>query len=207
MWWQVKQVCPGPQICSTVGKSSGCEQPGVPILEIWSQSICIQSKPSFESKHFCSCSSDHTHLVNTRQTNSTEFQVKSPPTRPIPFCVITFLHRALTLFTDITKKSLICVIFPMRSRSYSWKLDESMLPKRAVGPEENTSALPVLKLLVVTSTPSVYGAPSPLHDGLWKERGVLAQELRKALSWGHPGGLSSIVTAHNNYWSRQTLAP
>ena len=132
MWWQVKQVRPGPRICSKVGQSSGCEQPGVPILEIWSQSICIQSKPSFESKHFCSCSSDHTHLVNTRQTNSTEFQVKSPPTRPIPFCVITFLHRALTLFWDITKKSLIWVIFPMWSKSHSWKVRWICAPKEGI---------------------------------------------------------------------------
>jgi len=35
-----------------------------------------------------------------------------------------------------------------------------VLPKRAVGPEVSTSAVPVLKLLVTTSAPSVHGAPS-----------------------------------------------
>lgn len=91
-------------------------------------------------------SSDGVHISNTQQTNPTEFEFTTPPTRQIPFFMTKFLHRALKLFRDIPKKSRILVTIPTWSRSCSLKLGKSMPQKRTAGPKERASVVPVLSL-------------------------------------------------------------
>lgn len=149
-------------------------------------------------------------LCVSLSTNSTEFQFMSPPMRPIPFFMTKFLCRALKLFWDITKKSLISVIIPMWSRRYSLKLDKSVLQKRTAGPKVYQRCPP--------SACSV-NTSSHLGDKSWcmaflllyvivfeRREKFLARMLRKALSWAHLGGLPSMARADKNYWSSQTLA-
>lgn len=142
--------------------------------------------------------------------NSTELQLKSPPTRPTPFFMIKFLHRALELFQDITKKSLISVIFATWSRHCSLKLDGlRMLQKSAVGPREGTSVVPQIAASMLVATMVISFSTWCSFSFTWqnlKGEKFLAHVLRKALSWAHHGGLPSTAKADKNYWSRQTLA-
>lgn len=188
------------------------QQPGVPRLKTWSQFLCTQNKPSFETRHFYSGSNDGVRITNAQQTNPTEFQFTSPLTRPIPFFMIKFLRRALKSFLGCNKEVIdLGSFYPceaeavaeswtnLRSRKgqldlekvYQWCLSSACSVKAS----SHRTAKPPRTVLLI------------LYLVVFERRETfLAHVLRKELSWAHPGGLPSTARADRNYWSSQTLA-
>lgn len=161
------------------------QQPGVPRLETWSQFLCTQNKPSFETRHFYSGSNDGVRITNAQQTNPTEFQFTSPLTRPIPFFMIKFLRRALKSFLGRNKEVIDVGSFhPCEAEAVAESWANLFSRKGQLDLEKVyqwclSSACGVKASSHLTAKTSAHGAPSPLPCSIWEERDIFGPRAEK----------------------------